>query len=152
MSYDNSDRGVESVDFVSNKEFKTAVDAFFFVWPILVLATQIIFLATSVGYSNTIMVFVISLVSLLITSVLMSITTTRYVINQNKLLVKNLFFGKEIPISDIIHWEESKSSINMFAASNKQVKIITKNCNVNISPLQREEFMQILKIYKEYAA
>ena len=132
------------------KEFKTAVDSFFVIWPIFILTVQTFFYMTSMKYVNTVMVVILGTLTLLITVFLLAAATTKYVITIDAVLIKNLLYSKVIMLSEITKWENCENSISIISASTKQVELITEKRTIRISPVKREEFIEWLKVYKNF--
>lgn len=128
------------------KEFKTAVDSFFVIWPIFILTVQTL---TSIHHLSTVTVLILGLVTLSITVLLLAVATTKYVITTESVVIKNLLYSRVIKLSDIIKWENCESSISIFAASTKQIELVTENRKIRISPAKRGEFIEWLKVYQK---
>ena len=128
------------------KEFKTAVDSFFVIWPIFILTVQTL---TSIHHLSTVTVLILGLVTLSITVLLLAVATTKSVITTESVVIKNLLYSRVIKLSDIIKWENCESSISIFAASTKQIELVTENRKIRISPAKRGEFIEWLKVYQK---
>lgn len=131
------------------KEFKTGVDPFFIIWPILILVVQTCFYVFSISISNVIYPLLFATIVLLITTFLLSVATTKYVISEEDLLIKNMINSICLPLSEINHWEFCESGIGIYAASTKQIELETDKKKIRISPARREEFTEMLEFYKE---
>lgn len=132
------------------KEFKTAVDSFFVIWPIFILTVQTFFYMTSMQYMSTVIVVILGVLTLMITVFLLAIATTKYVITIDAVLIKNLLYSKVIMLSEITKCEDCENSISIFAASTKQVELVTEKRTIRISPVKRDEFIEWLKVYKKF--
>lgn len=131
------------------KEFKTAVDSFFVIWPIFILTVQTFFYMTSLQYLSTVTVLILGLLTLSITVLLLAVATTKYIITTESVLIKNLLYSKVIKLSDITEWESCESGISIFAASTKQIELVVEQRKLRISPAKREEFIEWLKVYQK---
>ena len=132
------------------KEFKTAVDSFFVIWPIIILTVQTFFYITSMQYMSTVILVILGVLTLAITVFLLAISTTKYIITMDAVLIKNLLYSKVIMLSEITKWGDCENSISIIAASTKQVELLTEKRTIRISPMKREEFIEWLKVYKRF--
>ena len=132
------------------KEFKTAVDSFFVIWPMIILTVQTFLYMTSIQYVSTVIVVILGILTLMITVFLLAVATTKYIITIDVVVVQNLLYSKAIKLSEITRWENCENSISIFAASTKQVELVTDKRSIRISPTKREEFMEWIEVYKKF--
>lgn len=132
------------------KEFKTAVDSFFVIWPMIILTVQTFLYMTSIQYVSTVIVVILGILTLMITVFLLAVATTKYIITIDVVVVQNLLYSKAIKLSEITRWENCENSISIFAASTKQVELVTDKRSIRISPAKREEFMEWIEVYKKF--
>lgn len=127
------------------REFKTAIDPLFLIWPISLLVLQSALYILTIPKVNKVSAVMFGALALLITVLLLAIAATRYVITEECLVVKNPLSSKSIPLSEITRWELCNRRIDLFAAATKQVEVIYGTRKLHISPVKRGEFMDLLE-------
>lgn len=132
------------------KEYKTAVDSFFVIWPMIILIIQTLFFMTSLQYANTVIVVIFGVLTLMITVFLLAVATTKYMITLDVVVIQNLLYSKAIKLSEITKWKVCENSISIFAASTKQVELVTEERTIRISPAKRDEFIEFIEAYKKF--
>lgn len=117
---------------------------------VIVMLLVLPIVATSISGILLEMVFLSSFILLFLSYILscfiiIAIISTKYILEEDRLIVSSMGIKKRILYDDIVQVNEQNKYLTIEASSIPQVCIVKKNgSSIRISPANREEFINLL--------